>query len=469
MNHNDQPGKIPNNTYIHRLLYEWFVKYNPLYFISAACFVFGVFLVSKGMHNINWIDGQIILTAVIESYEILLLAGSFILYRVFAQTRPAVVLAIMNIFFLFDCTYQTEHLSSIPYYGAISTVFWILLFALKLKALVWIFQLKLPLVGFLTAISSACGIAAAPYLLYYSSIDVSVIHLIMTWHGVVIVVLFLWFRPVVMYKNALDAKSKKHLGRISRAAWMIWAGFYLFHLISWIRFFDIDINLANIAPIFIILAFVTEDEISAWVGGVLTIIFSLSNPSMFWLAALASSLVFLLKGFKNGQSRLYIGTVLALHMSLLAAGWQHYPFPDPPLWLAISAALSLLAIAWIFRLTSSFSIALLGAAAFWNPRGPRDILEWGTLFIAVGFTTLVAGIIMNWKLRLIYLKQENGQVTPPSQGPSNSPSADILRRARDRRQERKRLLRDLRDDCPYCKFNLKTGKGKCDQCGKEFY
>jgi hypothetical protein len=88
-------------------------------------------------------------------------------------------------------------------------------------------------------------------------------------------------------------------------------------------------------------------------------------------------------------------------MSWLTAGWQHYPFPDPPLWLAISAALSLLTIAWIFRLISSLSLALLGAVAFWNPRGPRDFLEWGTLFIAIGFTTLVAGIIMNWKLRLI--------------------------------------------------------------------
>jgi hypothetical protein len=84
MNQNNPSKKITfSNNYINHLFYKWFVKYNPLYFISALCFVFGVFLVSRGMHKIYWIDGQIILTAVIESYEILLLAGSFILSGAF--------------------------------------------------------------------------------------------------------------------------------------------------------------------------------------------------------------------------------------------------------------------------------------------------------------------------------------------------------------------------------------------------
>ena len=31
------------------------------------------------------------------------------------------------------------------------------------------------------------------------------------------------------------------------------------------------------------------------------------------------------------------------------------------------------------------------------------------------------------------------------------------------------MLNELKDPCPYCKFNLKSGKDKCDECGKEFY
>ena len=103
MNRIDRSNIIHHNlNFMNYVFYEWFVRYNPLYFVSAACFVIGVFLVSQGMHNINFIDGQIILTAVIESYEILLLTGSFILFRMVSQARPAVILAIMNIFFLVD-------------------------------------------------------------------------------------------------------------------------------------------------------------------------------------------------------------------------------------------------------------------------------------------------------------------------------------------------------------------------------
>jgi hypothetical protein len=153
-----------NQHYLNDLFYHWFVKYNPLYFVSALCFLGGVFLASKGMRGINWIDGQVLLTGVIELYQILLLACSFILFRVISQTRPAVILVIMNIFFLFDCTYQTEHLSSVQSIGGFWTVLWIMLFALKLKCLTGIFRLKIPVIGFLVPIFAAIGIAGAPYL-----------------------------------------------------------------------------------------------------------------------------------------------------------------------------------------------------------------------------------------------------------------------------------------------------------------
>jgi hypothetical protein len=441
------------------LFYEWFVRYNPLYFVSAACFVIGVFLVSKGMHNINFIDGQIILTAVIESYEILLLAGSFILFRMVSQTRPAVILAIMNIFFLFDCTYQTEHISSVQYLGGLSTVLWIILFALKLKALTWIFRLKLPLVGFIVPIFAAVGIAGTPYLLYYTSIDKSLIHLTMTWYGVVLAVLFLWFRPTVVCRKALDDESNTILLRIFNAAWMIWGGFYLFHLISWIRFFDIEINLANIAPVFMILPFVTEEESWTWVGSILTILSSLSDPSICWFTALIVGLVFCLKGWKNRQPRLYIGAILALHFSFLTIRWQNYPVPDPALWLTVSTGVGLLAIGWVFRLISAFLTVLFGVFIFWNPRGPQDIMEWGSLFIAIGFATLVAGIIMNWKLQFTSIHIGKGQIPPPLKTPNPTSSANSQLQAQD----------CLKNPCPSCQLNLKTGNDRCDECGREFY
>jgi hypothetical protein len=249
-----------NNSYLNELCYEWFVRYNPLYFVSAACFIFGVFLVSKGIYDIDWIDGQIILTGVIEFYQILALAGSFILYRILGQTRPAVILAIMNIVFLFDCTYQTEHLSYVPYIGGFLSVLWVVLFAVKLKFLTSIFRLKLPVVGFIAPILAALGIAATPHLLYYTTLDPALIHLAMTWYGVGLVLLVLWRRPDVICRTELKGFSKTVLRRAAKAAWMIWGGFYLFHLISWIRFFDIVITFANVAPVFVLIAFFSKRE-----------------------------------------------------------------------------------------------------------------------------------------------------------------------------------------------------------------
>jgi hypothetical protein len=470
MNQNNPSKKITfSNNYINQLFYKWFVKYNPLYFISALCFVFGVLLVSRGMHKIYWIDGQIILTAVIESYEILLLAGSYILYRKVSQNRPAIILALLNIIFLFDCTFQTEHISTLGYLGGFSTLIWLLLFIVKLKILMWIFQLKLPVIGFTVPILAAIGIVGTPYLLDYTNLDKSLIHLAITWYGVVLAVLVLWFRPAVVSKDKLDPQGKVILLRISNAAWLIWGGLYLYHIISWVGVFDIVIPLANVAPVFLILPFITEEEGFAWAGCILAIIFSVSTLSLFWFTALLAGMVFYLKGWQNHQPRLYIGAILALHFSLSAFCGEGYPFSDPPLLVTLSTGFGLLAIGWIFRLISAFLIVLLGVIVYWNPRGPQGITEWGYLLMAIGFATLIGGIIMNWKLRFTAINPGKGQIPSPSEIPKTAPYTNKLLQAQNRRELRRKMLKDLKDYCPYCKFNLKTGKDKCDECGKEFH
>jgi hypothetical protein len=421
------------------------------------------------MHNIDWIDGQIILTAVIESYEILLLVGSFILYRKVSQNRPAVILALLNIIFLFDCTFQTEHLSTLGYLGGLSTLIWLCLFAAKLGVLLWIFRLKLPAIGFMVPILAAIGMTGTPYLLGYTNLDKSTVHLMITWYGVVLAVLVLWFRPAVSSKDNLDQQGKMILLRITKAAWLIWGGLYLYHIISWIRIWDIIIPVEHIAPIFVILPFITKEEGITWAGCILAITFSVSTPSVFWFTALMVGMVFYLKGWRNHQPRLYMGAILALHFSLSSIGGEGYSFSNPPLLLAVASGLGLLAIGWIYRLISAFLIVLVGVFVFWNPRGPQGIIEWGSLLIAIGFATLIGGIIMNWKLRFSAIDPGKGQIPSPSKIPITAPYTNKFLQTQDRREKRRKMLQDLKDSCPYCKFNLKTGKDKCNECGKEFY
>lgn len=461
-----QPLSV-NPDYLNDLIYHWFVKYNPLYFVSALCFLGGVFLASKGMRSINCIDGQVLLTGIIELYQLLLLTCSLILFRVISQTRPAVILAIMNIFFLFDCTYQTEHISSVQSIGGFWTVLWIMLFALKLKSLTAIFRLKIPVVGFLVPIFAAIGIAGAPYLLYYTNIDKSFIHLIMTWYGVILAALVLRFRPVATCRDELSESKKAVLQRASNAAWLIWGGFYLFHLISWIRFFDIIITPANVAPLFILMAFVSRKEAFTWAGCIAAVMLSMANPSLFWLNALSAGIVFFMNGWMNRQSRLYIGAILALNFLLTTVSWKTGPFPYPAPWLSVLTGIGLLALGWFFRLPSAFLIVGLGLCVLWNPRGPRDIIEWGSLFIAIGFASLVAGVFMNWKFRFVPANLGKRINASPAKAPDRKHFEKEWLQARDLQGINRKMLEDLKDLCPHCKFNMKMGKDKCDVCGKD--
>lgn len=465
MNVNSEPKPLfVNQPYLNDLFYDWFVKYNPLYFLSALCFLGGVFLASTGMRSINWIDGQVLLTGVIELYQLLLIACSFILFRKISQTRPAVILAIMNIFFLFDCTYQTEHISSVHVIGGVWTVFWITLLALKLKFLTIIFRLKVPVIGFLIPIFAATGIAGAPYLFYYTNVDKSLIHLLMTWYGVILAALVLWFRPTAKCKDKPDLRAASVLRRAVNAAWLIWGGFYLFHLISWIRFFDIIITPANVAPLFILLAFASRKEAFTWAGCIITVLLSAASPSFFWLSALLAGMVFFTNGWVNRQSRLYIGAILGLHFLLATAGWETGPIPYPAPWLCVLTGIGLMAVGWFFRRVSAFLIAGLGLIFFLDPRGPSDIIEWGSLFIAIGYASLFAGVIMNWKFRFVPADLSRRRFASPPDLPDHK----NFKKAWQPDQDQNGASTKIREEsCPHCKFNMKSGNDKCDACGRD--
>ncbi|KPJ76185.1 MAG: hypothetical protein AMJ54_12535 [Deltaproteobacteria bacterium SG8_13] len=384
---------------VESLFYRWFVQYNPLYFASALFFVLGVFLASKGMSQINWLDGQLLLTAVIECYEILLLAGSFILYRIAGLRRPAVILAVINICFLFDCTYQTEHISANPEFGILASFLWIAAFAAKLIALGWIFRLQVSWISYAIAMLAAVGVAAGPHLLYYSSIGQSMIHLAATWYGALLAIVFLWLRPAVTSENSPDHRCRVVLPTVWKAAWAIWGGFYLFHTVSWIWFFDIGVNSANVAPIFAVLPFISKKEEHFWVGLTLVMVFSLGSPPVYFLVAALCALIFFLCGAAGRNPRMYIGAIVCLHLALRSLGWEKFPMPDPDQFLVVLTIVSLLMVGWGCRMVSPFLVAIFGGIVYWHPPEPRDFMEWGALFIGAGFASLFAGVAANWWFR----------------------------------------------------------------------
>lgn len=404
--HQQPASELSTGSYLSALFYRWFIEYNPLYFTSALCFVFGVYLVSTGMRQINWLDGQLLLTAVIECYEFLLLAASFILYRIAGLRRPAVILAVINICFLFDCTYQTEHISANPDFGLIATALWIAAVAVKLRAMAWIFRLQVSTSGYAIAVLAAAGMAAAPHLLYANAVDKALIHWMAIWYGVFLAVMYFRLRPSVRCQGKFDSNGRNMLARLWTAAWLIWAGLYLFHTTSWIRFFDIEITLANIAPLFAVLPFVSRNESYTWTGLALVLLFSLASPPLFFLVATLCALAFVWRAAGGRRPRLYVGAIVCLHLALLTPGWQAFPLPAPSQSLVMFTLASLVVIGWIYRLFTAFFVAAFGGIAYWHPPTPRDVMEWGALFIAAGFASLVAGVAANWRFRFVAAAME---------------------------------------------------------------
>ena len=152
-----------NNTFRNKFHY-WFVQYNPFYFFSALSVLFGVYLVSLGLKDIGWNEGQLALTGIMQVYEILFIIGAAFLFRVARQSRPAVMLALMEVFFLFDCTLRNETIVSFGRIGQISSVIWILLVPVKLLLLALIFRLRKVLATITGATIAAAGMAVTPHL-----------------------------------------------------------------------------------------------------------------------------------------------------------------------------------------------------------------------------------------------------------------------------------------------------------------
>ena len=408
---------------LRKLLHYWFIQYNPLYFVSALCVLFGMFLVSRGLVEMGWTRGQMLLTAVIQAYEILLIVGAAILFRLAGEYRPAVILGLLEVFFLYDCTFQTEIIATFERIGIVLTVGWIALVALKLMALARAFRLKIVVFVLIIPVLAAIGVAGTPYLLKSAMIEKNMAHLLATWLGVALVFSVLWIRPKVTCAIPLEEWGQTVLRRATKSAWMIWAGFYFYHIITWFGMFDITFALAPLVPFFLLVPFKFNTEESVWASGLGAFAFSLMQMDFFTFSPimLMTGVAFGLQAWRMRQNRLYLGALVSLHIACWTIGWHTWPPPAQNWWLNLATGSILLLMAWRLRLTSALLIAILGIlpvlkkvviAIFSFIKAvilsiysvlksflPQSLLGWGILLLAVGFMALIIGVAINWTQR----------------------------------------------------------------------
>jgi hypothetical protein len=377
------------------LFHRWFVQYNPLYFFSALCVLAGVLLISRSLPEVGLDRGRLFLAGVVQLYELLLIGAAALLFRAAGQRRPAVMLAIVAIPFLFDWTFQTETLSVVGEAGIIAAAVWAALVPIKMLLLAWTFRLRGPAILLLILAVASAVVAGMPQVMNRTAIDAGLLHLGSLWlfAALVAAVLRLW--PKVRSSEKLEPWGHTVLLRTLRAAGVMWAGLYLMHAGTWMIQFNVDPHPLQAVPFVLLLPFLIRHESLAWLSAAGAVAISTLYPTTVAPTAAFVGLLFVIHAYGLRQKRAYVGALLSFHIGLWTTGWQGGPFPPSDLLLSLITAAALLGVAWKSRLPTAVVAAVLVLLLV-----PRSILEWGITVLAIGFIALLAGVMINWHNRL---------------------------------------------------------------------
>ncbi len=388
------PAIEPDDPEDRGLWHTWFVHYNPLYFASALSILFGVLLVSRGLDEAGLRDSKVLLTAVLESYQLLLIAGAALLFRSGRNRRSAVILGLTAVVFLLDCTFQIEILACLEARWVAAA--WLALAGLKLAALTFAFRLRAPVSAWVVPVAAAIAIAWVPQALDRGDVDPQVVHLLATWLGAALLGWVVTLRPRVACDVELDAWGKTVLRRATTAAGYVWTGFYLAHLVAWGMIFDVPWSPLHLVPAIVLLAFRVEEEAAIWAAGALSLALAMTVPAAAAPVAFLVAGVVAWRAHQLDRPRLLVGAVVAAHLALRTIGWQDGPLPAAQWWLVVATATALAILAWRRRLPAAALALAAGAFGLREYLLLLGALGWGMILLAAGFLSLITGIAINW-------------------------------------------------------------------------
>ncbi len=399
-------GEFKNNDEDHhdrwvRLFQYWFVRYNPLYFFSALSVLAGVYLVSKGIKEEQVKYGAFVLAGVVQLYELLLLGGAFLLYRFAHAKRPAAILGLLEVLFLFDWTWETDALALVGKGGALTASLWVLLAVGKIWALMWIFRIHR---HFRSGVGVAVGLLAAaisvmPVVLEMRLFAPDGLAYLAVWGGVGLAAWVLHFRPWVPVSGSGPRNRRPEFQRCLQAALAMGALLYTLHLGAWFMEFYIPFNVSFLAPIFLLIPFVSSRESWTWVSAGLAFTLSSFEPLTVSGLTFAAAVLLGWQAARTRQYRLYEAGVLLLFVSLWTFNWSAWPLPLHWMPLNLATATVLFALAYRYRLPSALVPAVLILTPVSDNMDPGSSLGWGILVMAGGFAALILGVIINWTYR----------------------------------------------------------------------
>jgi len=417
------------------LLHYWFVQFNPLYFISALCMLIGVFLVAR---NIEALDArspervQLLLFAVIQAYEFLLIGGAALLVHRAGAVRPAVILVLLEAVFLFDCTFRLE---SAVYMGPLAywlTGGWFVLTLVKVRALVAAMRLELSRQLIASIGVCALGIVVAIHWLSQAGADKLLALQAAAWFGTLVLFLLHVRAPALACALARTPLQQGIARRCANGTLRLLAAFYFYHLWSYIVFAaDPDVLgraiLPQLGAFALLQTLVRAKDQDVWKFAVLTFGAALSAASALPYAALLLAAVVGYRVWRGARSGLAAGAAFSAYVGVWLFGWMSWDTPLPPLPAAFSAqtiALALVLCLLVWRLRDPLALAALALGSVYSCYRyagtwlPASELGWGILLLACGFGALGAGIAINWRFRDSAARTPSSLVPGSADGPA---------------------------------------------------
>ncbi|MFZ6871473.1 hypothetical protein ACO0LF_05315 [Undibacterium sp. Di27W] len=401
---------------IHTWLRYFFVEYNPLYFVSAFCMLYGIFLIDRNLSAMTISSGpmaSIALLLVLQLYEISLLAAAIFLAHRLGAIRPAAMLCLLECVLLFDCTFRLEGLALQSWFGAVIDVLWLVMLALKLRMMAVAMRLDFKAYHYVAVLLTAASIPVLIAWLSSAGSHTATGLQVAAWLGSLIVLALELRRPALKSAWSKNARQARLADACIKAAFRILIGFYFYHVWAFLLFVSEPHGWAaaivgQFSAYFLLGTITRESMRDIWKFAMLMLASSLFSPAILMYTLLLLALILALQAWHRSNGNLAVAASLLMFAATCLAGWNGdgATMPDFPVWYSWKCVLlgACLAII-IYRSRNLLAITLVSCASFYilyrnvGPLLPHKEMAKGIVVIILAFSMLLTGLWVNMHFR----------------------------------------------------------------------
>ncbi len=426
------PGSPPARS---SLFHRWFVQYNPVYLLSAALVLGGMWLLSREAAAAGSLLGQLGVAGLAELYAAALIGGAALLTRI-GQRRAAVMLGLLVALYQGDLTMHVETSAYLDGVGPLASLAWWLLFVAKLVGLTWALELTPRRAAWIAPILGGAALAAVPHAL--RTVDARSGGLLVGAVVFLVGAAALWGPRDVASRVGFDVRGRRAL----LGAWSLWAALGALHAGYWVVEHRLSPGPLGLSLLLLGTRALRQESL-VWVTcGVSLTVAGVACPDDFGAVAAAVAATLALRAYRSpvptepavgaprppyrarelgagpiptpsvgwgpapaeDAARLLAGALAAAYVAVWMRGGIAEGWPAHELLADGLLALATLALALRDRRRAAIAVTPLGLAIAhlvvsrgWLPRGA---LGWGVTSVALGFVSLLGALAVSWRRRL---------------------------------------------------------------------